>query len=103
VSAETASGSVTRLHAIVRGEVQGVGYRYWIHHTAERFGGRVTGRVHNLPDGAVEVHAESAERDLLEAILVEMHQGPHTAHVTGVDADWQENVPPTFSGAFHVS
>jgi len=46
-------------HYLVRGRVQGVGYRYFALEAAERLG--VTGYVRNLATGEVEVHAEAEE------------------------------------------
>ena len=52
----TAVAPVTRLHAVVRGHVQGVGFRYWVRGAAGDLGLR--GTATNLPDGRVEVIAE---------------------------------------------
>jgi acylphosphatase len=92
---------VYRLHATIQGRVQGVGYRYWAHHTATAYHG-IAGTVRNVSDGAVEVEAECADRGLLEAFLVDLHRGPTTAHVEQVTAEWEENVPARHSG-FHVT
>lgn len=89
--------NMVSLHAVVRGRVQGVGFRYWAHHTAKRFDG-IMGRVRNLPDGSVEVDAECRERAPLEALLVELHQGPAAAEVEEVKAEWRENVPARYAG-----
>jgi acylphosphatase len=82
--------------------VQGVGFRYWAHHTAERLPG-VSGLVRNLPDGTVEVEAEAAERGSLDALFHELHVGPTHAQVTAVDAQWEENVPPRYASGFRVA
>lgn len=44
------------IHATVRGNVQGVGFRYRTMWAADAEG--VTGWVRNEPDGSVEIHAE---------------------------------------------
>ena len=93
---------ITRLHAVVEGNVQGVGYRYWVHHTAQRLGG-IAGYVRNLPDGKVEAIAECSERTLLEVLLHELHVGPNAAQVTAVTANWEEGVPARITGTFRVA
>ncbi|MDX1932434.1 MAG: acylphosphatase [Capsulimonadales bacterium] len=93
--------SVHRLHAIVHGRVQGVGYRYWAHHTAHRLPG-IAGYVKNLPDGSVEVLAECQDRTPLDVLLHELHVGPEAAQVTEVTARWEEGNTLRHSG-FHVA
>ncbi|MFN4294748.1 MAG: acylphosphatase [Thermoflexales bacterium] len=76
----------TRLHAIVRGVVQGVNFRYATRREAQRL--LLTGWVRNRPDGAVEVIAEGPHEQL-ERLLDFLRSGPPTARVTGVEATWQ--------------
>jgi acylphosphatase len=68
-------------HYLVRGRVQGVGYRYFALDAAERLG--VTGYARNLPTGEVEVHAE-ADEPALEKFKQELERGPRMARVTEV-------------------
>ena len=49
-----------RITAVVKGRVQGVGYRYFIAGCAKATG--VHGYVKNLPDGTVELVAEAGEK-----------------------------------------
>ena len=74
-----------------------------MHHTAERFGGKVRGRVANMSNGGVETELESGDRGLLEAILIEMHQGPSGARVDTVTAEWETDVAPKYTGSFRVA
>jgi|GEM_PF-914363 Acylphosphatases len=97
MTTQTTSTAVVRLTAVVRGRVQGVGYRYWAHHAAHPLG-LTGGYVRNQTDGSVEVQAEAADRSPLERLLAELGQGPSTAHVESVEAVWEESVPPRFSG-----
>jgi len=53
-----------RLHLLVEGHVQGVGFRFTTAQIASRF--PVVGFVRNLPDGSVEIIAEGAEASVLE-------------------------------------
>jgi acylphosphatase len=75
-----------RLHALVEGIVQGVGFRYFVIHYAEEL--QLTGWVRNLWDGRVEVVAE-APRTVLEKMLEHLQEGPRGAQVSKVDAQWQ--------------
>jgi acylphosphatase len=77
--------SNARLQATVRGDVQGVGFRYATLETARRLG--LTGWVRNDFDGSVEVIAEGSRVDL-EALLGFLSHGPRAARVTAVDATW---------------
>lgn len=67
---------------LVRGRVQGVGFRWFVVQLAERLG--LAGLVRNLPDGTVEVLVEGGKEALgeLEAAL---GHGPRLARVDGVD------------------
>lgn len=68
---------------VVRGHVQGVGFRWWCARRAAELG--VSGWVLNRPDGSVEIVAEGpgAAVDALHDWAV---HGPPGAHVTSVDA-----------------
>ncbi|HWQ83665.1 MAG TPA: acylphosphatase [Anaerolineales bacterium] len=81
-----------RLHAIVEGTVQGVGFRYFVQDAAKLLG--LNGWVRNRRDGTVEIQAEG-ERSRLEQLLAAVRRGPRSAHVMGVDFAWQE-----YSGEF---
>jgi len=76
---------VERLHAIVRGDVQGVGFRYFVQRSAAQLG--LTGWVRNNDDGTVEVVAEGP-REKLEELRRAVERGPRMAHVPRVDAEW---------------
>ena len=73
-----------RLRAVVRGEVQGVGYRWSVQRQARRLG--LTGYAENLPDGSVRVEAEGqpGQLDELEAFL---RGGPRFAEVDALDSE----------------
>ncbi len=66
---ESTRATTSRLEAIVRGRVQGVGFRYWVVRRATDLG--LTGWVANEPDGSVRCVAEgsSADLDRLEGLL----------------------------------
>ena len=74
-----------RLHASVRGVVQGVGFRYFVLREARGLGLR--GQVTNRYDGSVEVVAEGPE-DRLEILLGRLREGPRSAIIEAVDVRW---------------
>ena len=76
-----------RLHAVVHGRVQGVGYRVTTFDEARRLG--LAGWVRNRYDGSVEVLAEGSEARL-RLFLDYLRRGPWGASVTSVVEDWGE-------------
>jgi acylphosphatase len=73
---------VVRARFVVRGFVQGVSFRAGV--TREAAALRLTGRVWNRADGAVELIAEGEEAAL--ALLERwLRQGPRPAEVESVD------------------
>jgi acylphosphatase len=76
---------VERLHGVVRGDVQGVGFRYFLMHEARRLGLR--GWVRNRDDGTVEFVAEGSRTDL-ELLKQAAERGPRMSHVERVDGSW---------------
>ncbi len=74
-----------RLHAVVHGDVQGVGFRYFVQRKAQQLGLR--GWVRNNDDGTVELVAEGPRPDL-EHLRRAVEEGPRMARVDRVDAQW---------------
>jgi acylphosphatase len=72
-----------RLDATVRGDVQGVGFRFFVLRQAARLG--LVGWVANAPDGSVRVVAEGG-RDALDELAGLLRRGPAGATVTDVEA-----------------
>jgi acylphosphatase len=76
-----------RLHGVIKGDVQGVGFRYFLIHRAQALG--LTGWVTNRDDGVVEFIAEGS-RQALEQLERAAHQGPRQARVAAVEVNWSE-------------
>ncbi len=74
-----------RLEAVVRGRVQGVGFRWAVFTLAGELG--ISGRVSNQLDGTVKVMAEGS-RSRLEELASWLSQGPRHAIVVGVEVEW---------------
>ena len=76
---------IERLHAQVRGRVQGVSFRFYTRDQAVGLG--LTGWVSNRDDGSVEVVAEGA-RPALDRLLAWLRQGPPSARVDDLQYDF---------------
>jgi acylphosphatase len=77
------SGQTIR-HVVIRGRVQGVGYRAWTQHEALRRG--VGGWARNRRDGSVEAVFAGAP-DVVAAMIEACRHGPDGAHVTDIAQD----------------
>lgn len=83
---------------IIKGDVQGVGFRWFTMRAARSLG--VVGTVRNLSDGAVEAIAEGSP-GTIDSFRRELERGPSHARVSSVD---QTEIPATGSyTAFDVS
>lgn len=67
---------------VVRGRVQGVGFRWFVEREAHILG--ISGWVRNNADGTVEVLAQGT-RDQLSGLHSRLRQGPRAARVDGVE------------------
>jgi acylphosphatase len=67
---------------VIRGRVQGVGFRYFAQHTASSLG--LTGYARNLDDGDVEVYA-AGPPDKISDFAARLREGPRFADVRGVE------------------
>jgi acylphosphatase len=69
-------------HVLIRGTVQGVGFRYWTRRTATARG--LEGWVRNRRDGSVEAVFAGPEQAVAEMIAL-CRRGPASARVDAVD------------------
>ena len=67
---------------IVRGRVQGVGFRWFVEHEARKIG--VAGMVRNLEDGTVHAVAAGSDEQLAE-LRTKLERGPRAARVDTVE------------------
>jgi acylphosphatase len=78
---------MTARHVLIRGRVQGVGYRDWMRREAGRLG--VHGWVRNRADGAVEALL-AGEDAAVQALLSACRRGPMLARVDEIIEDFAE-------------
>ena len=74
-----------RLEATVRGDVQGVGFRWFVRRRAGQL--PLTGWVANQSDGSVRVLAEGP-REALHILLGQLQDGPPGSKVASVEELW---------------
>ena len=81
-----------RATIFVRGEVQGVGFRWWARAQALELG--LTGHARNMDDGRVEIVAQGGG-DAIDALVVLIEEDPSPSdrpgHVTGVVVQWSRS------------
>jgi acylphosphatase len=94
---QNGTNEIQELHASVRGQVQGVGYRYFVIEKARALG--LDGYVRNERNGGVEVLAQGP-RPTLERLLAQLQRGPSAAQVSEVKTTWRE--PTEHVKGFHV-
>ncbi len=76
----------SRLRSVIRGRVQGVGFRYFVIRNAKQLG--LVGWVRNRTDGTVEIVAEGDKQDL-EHFITKLKAGPSMGWVQSVSTQWQ--------------
>lgn len=70
------------VHLIIKGQVQGVGYRYFLETEADRRG--LEGWVRNRRDGSVEAVVKGHER-AIDALIAACRKGPPASKVSSVE------------------
>src|SRR5262250_3862688 len=82
---------------LVRGRVQGVGFRWFVEREAHVL--QVAGWVRNNPDGTVEVLAQGT-RDQLAGLHSRLREGPRAARVDSVEVS--DESPTNGLGSFRI-
>jgi len=83
-----------RVHALVSGIVQGVGFRFFIYQTGTNL--NLHGWVRNRISSQVEILAEGKLEDL-NTLVQSARKGPYSARVEDVDVKWDDffgDLPP---------
>jgi len=88
------SRSKRAISAVVRGRVQGVGYRFTTQRVGQRLG--LAGWVRNESDGSVSVRAQGDE-SAISRFVGFLEEGPPAARVQAIAVN-EEPVDPALSG-----
>jgi acylphosphatase len=78
------------LRLLIDGRVQGVGYRWFARNAGRELG--LTGKVRNLPDGRVEIHA-AGDPDKLAELIGRLREGPPAARVQSIAEEELATIP----------
>lgn len=77
-----ASSTYVAVYCVIRGRVQGVGFRYSLAKLARSL--RLAGWTRNALDGTVEAHCEG-QKENIEKLRVWLRTGPPLARIDSVD------------------
>lgn len=83
--AEPIEPTAIRAKLLVKGKVQGVGYRAFAVRVASKRG--LCGGVRNLDDGQVELEVEGP-KDKIVMLIEDAKTGPPASQVTAVEVEW---------------
>lgn len=87
--------SVTAIHLLIHGRVQGVGYRAWTAATARMLG--LNGWVRNRREGTVEA-VIAGDEATVQHMLKACYEGSPIAKVTKIEVSaWEGPVPSDFT------
>ena len=87
------------LHFLIRGRVQGVGFRWFVHREASEL--ELRGWVRNTEDGDVEVVAAGTPEDLA-ALRSSLRQGPRGSRVDNLIENRLEEAEAKNLNAFRI-
>ncbi|MFY9645853.1 MAG: acylphosphatase [Terriglobales bacterium] len=90
MTAEKNQAPALARHFIVRGRVQGVGFRWFVEREAHIL--KIAGWVRNNPDSTVEVFAQGT-REQLAGIHSRLREGPRAARVDEVEVSEADPTP----------
>jgi len=72
---------MNKVHLLISGQVQGVGYRYWVKQQFKELG--LSGEAWNNPDGTVEAKFNGGD-GAVGILTARLYQGPPLARVKKV-------------------
>lgn len=88
--ASTEPSSVHARRYVVRGRVQGVGFRWFVEREAHIL--QIAGWIRNNPDSTVEVLAQGTSEQLA-GLHSRLREGPRAARVDSVEVSEAEAIP----------
>lgn len=83
---------IKRIHILVTGKVQGVGFRAYVQHAANNLG--LTGWVRNVGYSQVETVAEG-NPEILNSFVEAVRTGPRSARIDDLNLFWEAPLEDT--------
>lgn len=97
MNAKSAIYMPERRRIVIRGKVQGVGFRLWLRNVAQSL--NLVGSCRLLENGTVETEVQG-DRQLVKQFVIACKRGPAEAEIEGIDVTTLP-VDPRI-GVFHV-
>lgn len=97
MNAQSALYMPERRRVLIRGKVQGMGFRLWLRNVAQSLS--LVGSCRLLEDGTVEAQAQG-DRQLVKQFVIACKRGPVEAEIDGIEVSVLP-VDPRLGG-FHV-
>lgn len=80
--------TMKQAHIIISGQVQGVGYRYFVRSNARKLG--LSGWVRNITDGGKVEAVLQGSQDQIEEMLALARTGPMLSDVKDIEVEWED-------------
>lgn len=77
-----------RAEILVKGIVQGVGFRYFVQNRAREL--KLKGYTRNLPSGEEVFTCVEGDKSVIEKFYIHLQKGPISSKVTYHTIDWKE-------------
>jgi len=97
VNEEELALPIVTAHIVVRGQIQGIGFRKYVKDCADEL--KLSGTVQNQPDGDVNAMAVG-EREVIEQLVAKIEAGNGLTKITKVNVKWREWGEP--AGEFKI-
>lgn len=78
----TKKTELQQIHAIVKGRVQGVGFRATVVHFAKQL--KLHGTVRNLPDNSVEIYVHGP-KNIIQELFLTLHREFGSSNISNIE------------------
>ncbi len=86
-------GEFVTIHIIIKGKIQGVGFRAFAKHLADKL--QIKGSARNLSNGSVEIYAQGSKENL-KNFSIELKEGNGLAKIENFSIDEYASNPKEY-------